>query len=126
MLLHHIHIKSFDPTASADWWSEAFGLVVESDEVRPEGDRFVRCIGENGIPVFFSGPRSGEHLEPAVPAARVGLEHIGFHSDEITTDIDRLVGMGATLVSVPERLASGKVIAFLHTPDGVRVELIQP
>lgn len=126
MLFHHVHIKSPDPTTSADWWSKAFGLAIESDEVRPEGDLFVRCVSEQGVPVFISGPRPSEQPATAEPGSRFGLEHIGFHSDDITADIDRLVGMGATLVSGPERLASGKTIAFLHTPDRVRVELIQP
>ncbi len=125
MLFHHVHIKSPDPSASADWWSQALGVSVESDEVRSEGDRFVRCVSDNGVPIFISGPRPNEQLAAEQPDSRFGLEHIGFQSDDITADIARLVGMGATLVSSPERLASGRTIAFLHTPDRVRVELIQ-
>jgi catechol 2,3-dioxygenase-like lactoylglutathione lyase family enzyme len=126
MLVHHVHIKSADPAASANWWSKAVGLVIQSDELRPEGDRFVRCVSEEGFPVFISGPRPSEQLAAAEPGSRFGLEHIGFHSDDITADIRHLVGLGATLMSGPERLASGKTIAFLHTPDQVRVELVQP
>lgn len=126
MQLNHLHIKSADPGASASWWAEAFGFAILADEIRPTGDRFVRCTSANGVPVYISGPRDGEVLDEARPRPGLGLEHFGFHTDDLESDAARLIDLGARPDGAPERLANGKLIAFLVTPDGVRVELIEP
>jgi catechol 2,3-dioxygenase-like lactoylglutathione lyase family enzyme len=126
MQLNHLHIKSQDPGNSASWWAEAFGFEIVADETRPTGDRFLRCTSANGIPVYISGTRDGETLAAARPVPAFGLEHFGFHTDDLEADRARLIALGAVPDGSPERLANGKLIAFLVTPDGVRVELIEP
>src|SRR5215510_5341177 len=71
--INHIHIKATDPRKAADWWGEAFGFKVLSDDTRPFGDRFVRCQAD-GMLVSFSNARTGETLAPAgSDGARWGL-----------------------------------------------------
>ena len=44
----HVHLKSTDPGATADWYVKAFNFKITSDAVRPWGDRFIRCETEDG------------------------------------------------------------------------------
>ena len=87
--IHHIHIKAPDPGKTAAWWVEAFAFKIVSDEVRPFGDRFIRCTTEDGFAVTISGARTGETLGPGDAAPHFGLEHVAFESAAIEADIAR-------------------------------------
>jgi catechol 2,3-dioxygenase-like lactoylglutathione lyase family enzyme len=122
----HIHIKAPDPGKSAGWWVEAFAFTIVSDEVRPFGDRFFRCRTEDGFAVTISGPRPGETLGPGDASAHFGLEHVAFDTAAIETDIARLTKLGARLQDGPIQVPGGPRVAFLHGPDDVRIELVEP
>jgi lactoylglutathione lyase len=128
--INHIHLKAPDPKKTADWYVNAFGFKITSDEVRSFGDRFIRCQSEDGgMAVNISGARSGETLGPGDANPHHGLEHFGFDSADIEADIKRLEGLGAKLLEGPIDTAPGGTgarIAFLRAPDDVRIELIQP
>jgi len=124
--INHIHLKAPDPKKTADWYVKAFNLEIVSDEVRPSGDRFLRCRSEDGgMAVNISGARSGETLGSGDANPHHGLEHFGFDSDDIRADIARLEGLGASLMEGLHSLAGGLQIAFVKAPDDVRIELIQ-
>lgn len=125
--ISHIHIKAAEPRKTADWWVGAFGFRIVGDETRPFGDRFVRCVSEDGgMAVNFSDARKGETLGPGDASARYGLEHFAFDVEDIEAGIARLLKLGAQLQEGPLRTPNGTLFAFLTVPDDVRVELIQP
>ena len=124
--INHIHLKAPDPKKTADWYVKAFAFKILNDEVRVFGDRFVRCQSEDGgMMVNISGARTGERLGPGDASAHHGLEHFGFDSEHLETDIARLEGLGARLLEGPIQIPNGPRIAFLWVPDDVRVELIE-
>ena len=124
--INHIHIKSPDPRKAAEWWVEAFGFKILSDETRPFGDRFVRCQADGGMLLSISNARTGETLAPGgSDGARWGLEHFAIESDDIDADIARLTKLGARHQEGPLVAPNGVRFAFLSVPDGVRVELVQ-
>ena len=124
--INHIHLKAPDPRRTAEWYAKAFAFKILSDDVRVFGDRFVRCQSEDGgMMVNISGARTGETLGPGDAGAHHGLEHFGFDSDHLETDIARLEGLGARLLEGPIQIPNGPRIAFLWAPDDVRVELIE-
>src|SRR5215475_6636311 len=124
--INHIHLKSPDPRKTADWYVNAFGFKILSDETRVFGDRFVRCQSEDGgMNVNISGARTNERLGPGDASAHHGLEHFGFDSANLETDIRRLEGLGARLLEGPIQVPNGGRIAFMQAPDDVRVELIE-
>ena len=58
---NHVHLKSSDPGKTADWYVEAFGFEIVNDEnPRPQGDRFIRCRTKDGVTINISGARTGE------------------------------------------------------------------
>jgi lactoylglutathione lyase len=124
--INHIHIKSPDPRKAAEWWTQAFGFKIVSDETRPFGDRFIRCAADGGMLLSISNARTGETLAPAgTDGARWGLEHFAIESDNIEADLARLTALGATLQEGPLKAPNGVLFAFLGVPDSVRVELLQ-
>ena len=124
--INHIHVKSPDPRKAAEWWVEAFGFKVLSDETRPFGDRFVRCQADGGMLLSISNARTGETLAPAgSDGARWGLEHFAIESEGIEADIARLQKLGATLQEGPLKAPNGVRFAFLGVPGNVRIELVE-
>jgi lactoylglutathione lyase len=125
--INHIHIKTRDPKGSADWLVKAFNFSILSDAERAVGDRFIRCAAEDGtMRVNFSSERSGETLPEGIVGVHLGLEHFGIDSADIVADIARLSALGAELDEGPNPGMGGQQVAFLNTPVGVRIELIQP
>jgi hypothetical protein len=74
---------------------------------------------------MFSAERTGETLKSGSPEPRFGLEHFGIDSVDITGDIKRLTGLGATIAEGPINMPNGNVVYFINTPGDVRIELIQ-
>ncbi|HZS33932.1 MAG TPA: VOC family protein [Methylomirabilota bacterium] len=125
--INHIHLKAPDPRRTAEWYARAFNFKIVSDEVRVFGDRFVRCVSEDGgMAVNISGARTGEHLGPGDATAHHGLEHFGFDSADLDADIARLEQLGCPLLEGPIQVPNGPRIAFLRAPDDTRIELIEP
>ena len=124
--INHIHLKAPDPRRTAEWYVAAFNFKIVGDETRVFGDRFVRCVSEDGgLAVNISGARTGERLGPGDASAHFGLEHFGFDSDDLEADIRRLETLGARLLEGPIQVPKGPRIAFLQGPDDTRLELIQ-
>lgn len=124
--VNHIHLKSPDPKKTADWYVKAFNLVVDSDMVRPSGDRFIRCKAEDGsMAINISGARGAESMGNGDAMPHWGLEHFGFDSVDLDADIARLESIGAKLLERPAPAANGVQICFVQAPDNVRIELIQ-
>jgi len=125
--INHIHLKAPDPRQTAEWYVRAFNFRIVSDDTRVFGDRFVRCVSENGdLAVNISGARAGERLGPGDASPHWGLEHFGLDSADLDADIRRLEGLGARLLEGPIQMPNGPRIAFIQGPDDTRFELIQP
>tara|TARA_B100000586_G_C20087971_1_gene418634 strand:+ start:340 stop:735 length:396 start_codon:yes stop_codon:yes gene_type:complete len=123
---NHVHLKSSDPGKTAAWYVEAFGFEIVNDEnPRPQGDRFIRCRTEDGVAINISGARTGESMGEGDATAHWGLEHFGIEVDDIDTELKRLEGLGAEVLEGPTRTATGLSIAFIQAPDDVRIEVMQ-
>ena len=123
--VNHIHIKSKNPKDTAEWFVKAFRVKIMSETVRPVGDTFIVTQTEGGLAINISSERTGEVLGPSDDDAHYGLEHFGFDTDDIVSDIERLVSIGAVYKEGPVELPDGKKIAFIGAPGGIRIELIQ-
>ena len=120
---HHAHIKSKDPRASAAWWADMFGA-----EVLPETEfgSMLFCpvrIGETVINITRPDPDEGTRDAPTIPY--YGLEHLGLITNDLDGDLARFEAQG---LEIYERRpgAGGFEIAFVATPDGACLELLQP
>jgi catechol 2,3-dioxygenase-like lactoylglutathione lyase family enzyme len=119
----HGHIKSPDPRRTAQWWADVF-----SAELLPEfgGGSTLFCpIQIDGVKINISSPSAAEAEQMGMGDAGVhyGLEHLGLQTDDLDTDLARLREQGLEVFEVRE--TPSMRIAFVETPDKVRVELIQ-
>ncbi|MGI6853558.1 VOC family protein [Mesorhizobium sp. 1B3] len=125
--VHHIHIKCHDPKTAADWYGDVFGFEVVADSVRPTGDRLIRCALEGNQPPFLiiSNPARGELLPEGRYESSLGLEHFAITTDNLETLVERARAHGAELLDKPATLQDGTLIAFIKTPQNLRIELMQ-
>jgi lactoylglutathione lyase len=124
--VNHIHIKTAEPGAVASFYAEAFNFEILSDEVRPSGDRFIRCRPEaTDALVIISNQRTGEVLRPAIGDPQLGLDHFAIETETLAADLDRVRRLGAEVVEGPFTLPTGVTVAFLKAPGDVRIELMQ-
>ena len=122
---NHVHLKSSDPGKTADWYVQAFGFEIVNDEnPRPQGDRFIRCRTKDGVAINISGARTGELMGEGDATAHWGLEHFGIEVDDIEAELKRLEGLGAEVLEGPIKTATGLSIAFIQAPDDVRIEVM--
>ena len=123
---NHVHLKSSDPGKTAGWYVQAFGFEIINDEnPRPQGDRFIRCRTKDGVAINISGARTGELMGEGDATAHWGLEHFGIEVDDIEAELKRLEGLGAEVLEGPIKTATGLSIAFIQAPDDVRIEVMQ-
>ena len=126
--INHIHLKAPDPERTANWYVRAFNFRIASDMVRPApfGDRFIRCLSEDGgMAVNVSAALTGQTLSPGDAGPHHGLEHFGLDSADLDADIARLQSLSAELLDGPLEAGRGVRFAFLTAPDDVRIKLIE-
>jgi catechol 2,3-dioxygenase-like lactoylglutathione lyase family enzyme len=112
----HVHLISEDPVKTADFYVKHLGAKLESTMTNPTGAKAVR-IKINDTLIIVSPPR----VNPPV----YGLEHFGLTTDNMTATLGELKASGCTLRGEPLEIFPGTTIAFIKTPDGVLVELVE-
>lgn len=120
----HIHVTSPDPRRGARWWAATFGATV-LPEVET-GSMLFAPVSLDGVKITFSGPRPGNAQAPADPAPipHYGLEHLGVTVEDLEAVLAEFRAQG---LKIYERKQSDAYkIAFVDTPDGVCLELMEP
>jgi lactoylglutathione lyase len=124
----HIHLRSPDPAATAEFYRKMFGAEVTSS-VGPPGTayaglmRYSMKLGGQTVLVAPTDPRSPNAAPPKPPYH--GLEHMGLAVDDIDASTADLKAKGAEFTVEPTTIGPGLRIAFLRGPQGVLVELVQ-
>lgn len=123
---NHVHLKAPDPGKTADWYVKAFDFEIINDQnPRPQGDRFIRCRTKDGVAINISSARTGESMGDGDADAHWGIEHFGIEVDDIEKELSRLESLGAKVLEGPIHASGGLSIAFIQAPDNVRIEIMQ-
>jgi catechol 2,3-dioxygenase-like lactoylglutathione lyase family enzyme len=119
----HGHIKSRDPRKTAQWWADVFGAKLLPEH--GSGSTLFAPIEIGGVKINISGVSAAdaENMPAGDANAHFGLEHLGLVTDDLDADLARLKEQGLQIFEVRETPAMR--IAFVETPEGVRVELMQ-
>ena len=120
---HHGHIKSPDPRKTARWWADTFDAKLLPE--RGQGETLFCPVEIGGVLINISGVSAAdaETMPEGDASARFGLEHLGLTTDDLDADLAALREQGLEIYST--RDLPNMRIAFVETPDGVRVELLQ-
>ncbi len=117
----HMHLRSPDPEATAQFYERMFGAEVLRSE-QPDGTRRID-LDLCGARVFIAPVRDGQ-AAPAPSMPYLGLEHIGLAVSGIDAVVAELKAKGAEFTMEPTTIRAGVRIAFLRGPQNVSIELL--
>lgn len=115
----HMHILTPNVEATATWFESIFGAEVirSMQQGKPRVD-----LKLGGVEIFLAPLPPDAKPNPANPYQ--GLDHFGLTVKGIDKVVADLKAKGVTFTTEPHEVRPGTRIAFLRTPDGVRIELL--
>lgn len=119
----HVHLRSRDPRATAQFYHRMFGAeIIESiqSDGRPRID-----LELGGFYICIAQAQADQDLPHAPSTPYVGLDHFGLQVDDLEAAAAELKSRGVEFFSEPRVLRPGLKIAFVKAPDDVRIELVE-
>ena len=125
--INHVHIRSADPHASAAWYGKYFDArIVSEREVMPGTITIGMEVG-GPTRLNVSSKPAGSSDEPATAELnRLGLEHFGFHVEDLAAELAKFEADGIRVVLPLTEVVGGTKLAYIEGPDDVLIELVQP
>ena len=124
--INHVHIRSADPHASAAWYEKHFeAKIVSEREVMPGTITIGMEVGGPTRLNVSSKPVGSSDVRSAAELNRLGLEHFGFHVEDLAADLTRLENDGIRVVLPLTEVTGGTKLAYIEGPDDVLIELVQ-
>ena len=119
----HIHIRSQDPMATAQWYEKMFSAkIIESTQ--PDGSPRVD-LDINGLTVFIMQVATDAPAPGADTEVSLGLDHFGLRVENMDATVAELTEKGAEFTMEPRKLRPGLIITYIVAPENVRIELLQ-
>ena len=113
--LNHLHIKSSDPTKTAEWYVDNLGARIVSEVGGGRGYR----LDLHGMPLNVTGKIDGQTHEQVF-----GIEHIAIDTDDMEETIKSLKANGAQILE-ESSVGTGRKVCFFEGPDGVCLEVLE-
>ena len=117
----HIHLRSPDPEATAQFYERMFGAQVlrSMQEGKPRID-----LKLGGTDIFIAPVAPGSNVNPPPSTPYQGLDHFGLSVTGIDELVMELKAKGAQFTMEPSTIRPGVRVAFLRGPEGVSIELL--
>ena len=117
----HIHLRSPDPEATAEFYERMFGAEVlrSTQEGKPRID-----LKLGGADIFIAPVAPGSNVNPPPSTPYQGLDHFGLLVSGIDEIVAELKAKGAQFTMEPSTIRPGVRVAFLRGPEGVSIELL--
>ena len=117
----HIHLRSLDPMATAQYFNEMFGAEI-LESIQSDGQPRID-LDINGLMIFIAKADEDTPAGPVEP--HLGLDHFGLRVDDLDEAAADLKSKGAEFSTEPFQLRPGVKIAFVRAPGDVRIELLE-
>lgn len=117
MKIEHIAINVADPVALAAWYCEHLGLSIARHVPEPVQMHFLKDNDGSMIEIYCNPPNDVPDYASMNPL----VFHIAFVSENPDSDIERLVKVGASLIS-NDQLPDGSQVAMLRDPWGITIQ----
>jgi len=122
VIFEHIHLRSPDPEATAQFYQRMFGAEIIRSIVAgaPRID-----IKLGGMDIFVAPVAPGSDVAPPPRTPYQGLDHFGLRVPDLDAAVATLREKGAEFTMEPTNLRPGLRIAFVRGPQGVSIEMLQ-
>ena len=117
----HIHLRSPDPEATAQWFERMLGAQVIRS-VQQGKPRIDLQLG--GAKIFIAPVAAGDGVNPPPATPYQGLDHFGLAVSGIDAVAAELKKKGVEFSKEPHSPRPGIRICFLRGPQGVSIELL--
>jgi lactoylglutathione lyase len=117
----HIHLRSPDPEATAQWYERHLGAEVIRSVLQGKPRIDLKLGGAN---VFIAPVTAGDGVNPPPVTPYQGLDHFGLKVTGIDAIVAELKANGVEITRGPLTIRPGTRVAFLRAPEGVSVELL--
>jgi lactoylglutathione lyase len=117
----HIHLRSPDPEATAQYFERMFGAEVirTIEQGKPRVD-----LKLGGANIFIAPVAAGSNINPPPTTPYQGLDHFGLSVSGIDAIAADLKARGAEFTMEPTTVRPGVRICFIRGPQGVSIELL--
>jgi lactoylglutathione lyase len=117
----HIHLRSADPEATAQWFEKMLGAQVlrTMQQGKPRID-----LKLGGANIFIAPVAPGDGVNAAPVTPYQGLDHFGLTVSGIDAIAAELKSKGVEFTKEPHVPRPGIKICFLRGPQGVSIELL--
>ncbi|NQW24329.1 MAG: VOC family protein [SAR202 cluster bacterium] len=124
--INHVHIRAVDPHASAAWYEKIFNAkIVTEREVMPGTITIGMQVGGPTRLNISSQPPGSSPEKAVAELNRLGLEHFGFHVEDLEAEMARFEAEGIRVVLPLTVTPQGIKLAYIEGPDDVIIELVQ-
>ena len=117
----HIHLRSKDPMSTAQYFNKMFGAEIR-ESIQSDGQTRVD-LNLNGLAIFLA--KADDDTPVALKDSHLGLDHFGLRVNNLEEAVAQLKERGAEFAVEPRTIRPGVTIAFVRTPDDVRIELLE-
>lgn len=114
----HIHLRTPDVEATAQWFEAMLGAEV----IRSPGRTDLQL---GGARIFLAPVTAGDGVNPPPVTPYQGLDHFGLAVEEIDALAETLKAKGVEFTKPPHTLKPGLRICFIRGPQGISIELLE-
>ena len=118
----HIHLRSPDPEATAQWFERMLGAEVirSTQEGKPRID-----LKLGGAKIFIAQVKAGDGVNAAPTTPYQGLDHFGLSVQGLDSIAAELERKGVEFTTRPATPRPGIRVCFLRGPQGISIELLE-
>ena len=118
----HIHLRSPDPEATAQYYERMFGAEVIRTMQQGQPRIDLKLGGAN---IFIAPVAAGSDVGPPPKTPYQGLDHFGLSVSGIDDIAAELKAKGAEFTMEPTTVRPGTRVCFIRGPQGVSIELLE-
>jgi lactoylglutathione lyase len=118
----HIHLRSPDPEATAQWYERVLGAEVIRTMQQGQPRIDLKLGGAN---IFIAAVKSGDGVNPPPATPHQGLDHFGLLVNGIDAIAAELKAKGVEFTREPTTVRPGTRVCFIRGPEGVSIELLE-
>jgi len=118
----HVHLRSPDPEATAQWFEQMLGAEVIRTIVQGAPRVDLKLGGAN---IFIAPVKNGDGVNAPPTTPYQGLDHFGLSVTGLDAIVADLKKKGVQFTMEPNTPRPGIRICFLRGPQGISIELLE-